>query len=156
MLLLVAILSFLLLGSTANADQVSSPRPGKNINSKSSFYRFAQTSSPRLIRASSVNQVLYSDKPILRQEDASAETTDSSANDTSETNSTEPGLSPYEYTMRNVYWFNRGFKGDELAANFSNCIERGPYWYFWELETYQIKLRYADFGEQTFNSTLFA
>ena len=58
--------------------------------------------------------------------------------------------------MRNVYWFNRGFKGDELAANFSNCIERGPYWYFWELQTYQIKLQYADFGESTFNSTLFA
>ena len=57
--------------------------------------------------------------------------------------------------MRNVYWFNRGFKGDELAANFSNCLESVPYWYYWELQTYQIKLMYGDFGEQTFNTTLF-
>lgn len=57
--------------------------------------------------------------------------------------------------MRNFHYFNRGFKGDELATNFSTCGNRSAYWIYWELQTYQVKLRYGNASENTLNSTLF-
>jgi len=64
-------------------------------------------------------------------------------------------LSDYEKSLRNFKYFNLGFKGDELAANFSSCGDRAAYWYYLELETYTIKLSYGNGEQNTFNSTLF-
>ena len=61
----------------------------------------------------------------------------------------------YEEASRNFYYFNRGFKGDELASNFTACANRTFFWNFFELETYKVKLRYGTGSENTFNSTLF-
>ena len=57
--------------------------------------------------------------------------------------------------MKNFYYFERGFKGTELASNFSSCGNRSAYWYYWEMQTWKVKLRYGNGTENTFNSTLF-
>ena len=49
-------------------------------------------------------------------------------------------LQDYQDALRNFYYFNQGFKGDELSANFSTCGDRGAYWYYLELKTYRIKM----------------
>lgn len=57
--------------------------------------------------------------------------------------------------LKDFYYFNKGFKGDELATNFTACGNRSAYWYYYELATIQVKLRYSTAEESTFNSTLF-
>ena len=57
--------------------------------------------------------------------------------------------------MENFHYFNLGFKGDELATNFSNCGNRSAYWQYWELPTYQVKLLYGNGTENMRNTTLF-
>ena len=57
--------------------------------------------------------------------------------------------------MANFHHFNRGFKGDDLAPNFTNCGNRSVFWYFAEYQTYQVKMVYGNASENTLNSTLF-
>ena len=57
--------------------------------------------------------------------------------------------------MQNFYYFNLGFKGDELATNFTNCATRTAFWIWREKVTYEVKLRYGTWSENMFNSTLF-
>ena len=64
-------------------------------------------------------------------------------------------MPPYEWHLRNFRYFNKGFKGRDLARNFSNCGEDGIFWWFYERETYSLKMKYGDFEESTFNTTLF-
>lgn len=49
----------------------------------------------------------------------------------------------HKNALRDFYYFNRGFKGDELATNFTACGNRTAYWYFYELATIQVKLLYS-------------
>ena len=64
-------------------------------------------------------------------------------------------LEDYQKGLRNFQYFNAGFKGDELAANFSTCGDRGAYYYYLERPTYKIKMMYGDGEENTFNTTKF-
>ena len=57
--------------------------------------------------------------------------------------------------MRNFLYFNRGFQGDDLSANFTACGDRGAYWWFLELKTYRVKMRYGNGEQNTYNSTKF-
>jgi hypothetical protein len=61
----------------------------------------------------------------------------------------------YEKFRKTFYYFNTGFKGDQLAANFSNCGETYPYWFYLQKEIFMIKLRYGNGEENTLNTTLF-
>jgi len=87
----------------------------------------------------------------LKQEDA--DTTDTSAEAVNATVVEE--LSLQEEALRYFHHFNRGFKGDELATNFTNCGNRSVFWYFAEYQTYKVKMVYGDASENTLNSTLF-
>ena len=42
-----------------------------------------------------------------------------------------------------------------MARNFSYCGEDVIFWWFYETETYLFKMRYGDFVDETFNTTLF-
>lgn len=57
--------------------------------------------------------------------------------------------------IRNYISFNYGFEGDYFAANFSTCTISMINWYFFELNTYKIKMRYADYNDAVTNTTLF-
>jgi len=46
-------------------------------------------------------------------------------------------------------------KGDELAQNFSKCVDEILFWTFEELRTYEVKLVYGDFADTFLNTTLF-
>ena len=70
-------------------------------------------------------------------------------------NETVRDLPPYEWHLRNFKYFNKGFKWHEMARNFSYCGEDVIFWWFYETETYLFKMRYGDFVDETFNTTLF-
>lgn len=105
-----------------------------------------------LARASQVNN-----GHLLRQ-DATTDIGDTITDVISEIGSDSESLSieeQHKQALRDFHYFNKGFKGDELATNFTACGNRSAYWYFFELETIQVKLRYSTAKESTFNSTLF-
>ena len=51
----------------------------------------------------------------------------------------------YQKTITNFKYFNRGFEGDNLALNFTECGESSIYWFYWELQTYRIKRYYGNY-----------
>ena len=57
--------------------------------------------------------------------------------------------------LRNFLSFDQGFKSKEVARNFTNCGTKSIFWYYHETQTFLLKMKYADFVETTFNSTLF-
>lgn len=67
---------------------------------------------------------------------------------------TDDTATDYEKVLRNFRYFNQGFKGDEISANFSNCANIGAYWKWVELETYLVKLRFGNGDENVFNTTM--
>ena len=101
-------------------------------------------------------------RPIVRQDDDSGEVTDGegevesdAAEDVDEDLASLSLEEQHKNALRDFYYFNKGFKGDELATNFTTCGNRSAYWYFYELATIQVKLLYSTAEESTFNSTLF-
>ena len=109
-----------------------------------------------------VIRLQQSDKNTTKSEEKDGKSKDSSKEEENKTiyncsklENSEPEMSDYDRLSRNFYFFNKGFKGHELARNFSNCGTTSIYWYHYETQTYGVKMRYGDFGESTFNSTLF-
>lgn len=68
---------------------------------------------------------------------------------------TDVAQTDYEKVLNNFRYFNHGFKGDELALNFSNCAEQGAYWKWLELQTYSIKVKFGNADQNIFNTTMF-
>ena len=103
-----------------------------------------------------IGDVRYGDHmhPLLLADKDSKNDTSKEKNQTA-SNETEPDLTPYERKYRNFMYFNKGFKGHELARNFTNCGSTSIYWYYFETQTYFVKLHYGDFKDSTFNSTMF-
>ena len=87
----------------------------------------------------------------MQQED---DTADTDSTDTEE-EQVVPELTPKQRAEQSFYYFNLGFEGDQLAANFTNCAIRAIYWRYIERVTYDIKIRYGTGFENTLNSTLF-
>ena len=110
---------------------------------------FWQTEASRalLSRVSHINQ------PTVRQSTDGEEPADSTEDgDGSESDATDEvdaeieSLSleeQHKNALKDFYYFNRGFKGDELATNFTACGNRTAYWYYYELATIQVKLLYS-------------
>ena len=105
-------------------------------------------------------------RPIVRQDDESSEVTETEeeeeggvesdvAEDVDEEIESLSLEEQHKNALKDFYYFNKGFKGDELATNFTTCGNRSAYWYFYELATIQVKLLYSTAEESTFNSTLF-
>ena len=118
------------------------------ISYTSHYPRHSQVNKqPHLLR--------QSDKVLAQTEGKKDQGSESKGNETANSTEVEEQLSDYEYVRRNFYFFNRGFKGHELARNFSNCGMNSIYWWFFEIQTYEVKMTYSSFGEGTFNSTLF-
>ena len=57
--------------------------------------------------------------------------------------------------LNNFKAFNYGLDGDYFAANFSTCAEHALSWWFYEVNTYKVKLKYASYDDTITNSTLF-
>ena len=89
--------------------------------------------------------------------------TDQDSNSSDEGDATEedggeggvPTLTPRQQTELNFYYFNRGFKAEEMASNFTNCAERTINWAYHEKVTYEVKLLYGTGFENALNTTLF-
>ena len=102
-------------------------------------------------------------RPIVRQDNDSSEVTEGEeggvesdvAEDVDEEIESLSLEEQHKNALKDFYYFNKGFKGDELATNFTTCGNRSAYWYFYELATIQVKLLYSTAEESTFNSTLF-
>jgi len=89
-------------------------------------------------RLSSIN---LEPRPLLSQNRTSEAATsvkntssaaNTTQNKTKEDEEPEEELSAYERKRRNFSFFNRGFKGHEIARNFSNCGSTSIYWYYRE------------------------
>ena len=61
----------------------------------------------------------------------------------------------YRNKLNNFRAFEYGLEGDKFAANFSTCAIHGLTWYFYELNTFKVKLRYASYDDTVTNTTLF-
>lgn len=61
----------------------------------------------------------------------------------------------YTEVYRNFIAFNYGLEGNYFAANFSKCALDGINWWFFEVNTFEIKLHYASYNDAVTNTTLF-
>ena len=61
----------------------------------------------------------------------------------------------YAEVLNHFRAFEFGLDGDQFAANFSTCSINTLTWWFYEVNTYKVKLRYADFNDAVTNTTLF-
>ena len=97
-----------------------------------------------LSRASLIN------RPIVRQATDGEETADTGDGESDAADEVDAEIietlsleEQHKNALKDFYYFNRGFKGDELATNFTACGNRTAYWYFYELATIQVKLLYS-------------
>lgn len=61
----------------------------------------------------------------------------------------------YTQALRNFQAFEYGLDGDYFASNFSTCSIHSLTWWFFEVSTYKVKLRYASYDDAVTNTTLF-
>jgi hypothetical protein len=64
-------------------------------------------------------------------------------------------IDAYKYNVRNFRAFEYGLDGDYFAGNFSRCSINTLTWWFFEVSTYKVKLRYANYDQAVTNTTLF-
>lgn len=82
-------------------------------------------------------------------------TTDLRTNDTRPTSKAEWRVYNFTKNMRNFIAFNYGFEGDYFAANFSTATISLLQWWYFEVNTYRIKLKYASYNDAVTNTTQF-
>lgn len=61
----------------------------------------------------------------------------------------------YQNNLNNFKAFEYGLDGDRFAANFSNCAIATLDWWFYEVNTFKVKMHYANYDESVTNTTLF-
>jgi hypothetical protein len=57
--------------------------------------------------------------------------------------------------VRNFRAFEYGLDGDHFAANFSTCSIHAIAWWYYEVTTFKVKMKYVDYNDGLTNVTLF-